>query len=101
MVNSLKIIILCDAGFGIFTPARHDLKTFLKYDIGYFNDNIRFLNIMGAREGSGGVIVPLYFDGAVNFFKELPRVEDAYQMQAVYNLIASIRGRDPITYTIP
>lgn len=56
---------------------------------------------MGAREGSGGVIVPLYFDGAVNFFKELPRVEDAYQMQAVYNLIASIRGRDPITYTIP
>lgn len=80
-----------DVGLGLFSPARHEIPSYGGYDIRYFKDNIRFLEIMGGREGGGGKIAPLYFDGAVNFFKELPKPDDEDQMKNVYNLIKTIR----------
>ena len=56
----------------------------------FFRDNIRFLEILGGREGGAGTVCPLYFDGAVNYFKELPSPKDDTKLRDVYNYIENI-----------
>ena len=53
--------------------------------------NIRFLEIIGGREGGGGTVCPLYFDGAVNYFRELPRSDDKEKMEEVYKFMKNIK----------
>lgn len=72
---------------GLFSPFRHEIGAYQGYDIRFFRDRIRFLEIIGGREGGGGTICPLYFDGAVNYFKELPKPDDANAIKEVYNFI--------------
>lgn len=79
---------------GLFSPYRHEIKNYHDYDIKFFQDNIRFLEILGGREGGGGTICPLYFDGAVNYFKELPRPTDIENLKKVYNFINSMRQNE-------
>lgn len=76
---------------GVFSPFRHEIKQYHNYDVTFFKDNIRFLEILGGREGGGGTICPLFFDGAVNFFKELPKPDNASALKKVYDFIKSIR----------
>lgn len=68
--------------FGIFSPWRHERLSWLGYDIATFQDNIRFLEIVRNRNGRTGAVCPLYFDGAVNFFTELPHSDDERKMVA-------------------
>lgn len=80
-----------DLFFGLYSPYRYGIGNYQGYDIKLFKDNIRFLELVGGREGGGGNICPLYFDGAVNFFKELPRADNAKEMGKVYEQLTSIR----------
>ena len=57
------------------------------YDINTFKDNIRFLEICLNRNGASGAICPLYFDGAVNFFAELPLPNETQNLK-VYQEMA-------------
>ena len=61
-----------DVILGLFSPFRHHIPEYEGYDVKFYKDNIRFLEILGGREGGAGIICPLYFNGAVNYFKELP-----------------------------
>jgi hypothetical protein len=72
---------------GLFSPFRHEIPDYFGYDIMLFKDRIRFLEILGGRDGGAGTTAPLYFDGAVNYFKELPLPTDTSTMQKVYNLL--------------
>lgn len=76
---------------GLFSPFRHEIPEYYGYNITVFKDNIRFLEILGGREGGGGTICPLYFDGAVNYFKELPKPDDKDGIKSVYDFIKNIR----------
>jgi hypothetical protein len=76
-----------DLIIGLFSPFIHEIKTYLGFDIMFFKDNIRFLEIVGGREGGGGTVCPLYFDGAVNYFKELPSPNDSDRLKLVYQYI--------------
>lgn len=76
---------------GLFSPFRHEIPQYMGYDIRKFRDNIRFLEIIGGREGGAGEICPLYFDGAVNDFKELPYPEDRDNIHVVYDYISKFR----------
>jgi hypothetical protein len=78
---------------GIFSPFKHDLKEYLGYDITKFRDNIRFAEILVNRGGSPGGICPLYFDGAVNYFQELPLPNDNVGLNRVYQLLDNIRNK--------
>ena len=80
-----------DVILGLFSPFRHEIGTYQNYDIKQFRDNIRFLEILGGREGGGGIICPLYFDGAVNYFKELPLPHNAQGINRVYEFLKTIR----------
>lgn len=77
---------------GLFSPLRHEIPEYFGYDIRFFKDNIRFLEILGGRDGGAGEICPLYFDGAVNYFKELP-LPDSPLLENVKNLIKQIRQK--------
>lgn len=77
---------------GLFTPFRHEIKSYYGYDITYFRDNIRFLEVLGGREGGGGTVCPLYFDGAVNYFQELPLPDRVTEMNAVKRFIDNMRA---------
>lgn len=78
---------------GLFSPFRHEIPGYLGYDITFFKDNIRFLEILGGREGGGGTICPLYFDGAVNYFKELPLPNEHENIQKVKQFITKIKQK--------
>jgi hypothetical protein len=60
---------------GLFDPYRHEIPTYKGYDVRKFKDRIRFMEVLANRGGRAGIICPMYFDGATNFFQELPNVE--------------------------
>jgi hypothetical protein len=57
---------------GLFSPHKLEIPKFFEYDIHYWQDNIRFMNVVGNREGGGNSVCPLLFDGATNTFLTLP-----------------------------
>ncbi len=58
---------------GLFAPARYDLETYAGYNITKMGDSFRSLIILKNRIGKTNLELPLYFNGAVNFFKELEK----------------------------
>lgn len=85
-----------DVVLGLFSPYRHRIKTYPEkdgYDIMFFKDNIRFLEVLASREGGGNSICPLYFDGAVNYFKELPKPNEESKLKNIQNFIKNERKK--------
>ncbi len=72
---------------GLYSPFRHEIPEYQGYNIRQFKDNIRFLEILGGRQGGAGTICPLYFNGAVNYFKELPKANDTIEINKTYEII--------------
>lgn len=76
---------------GLFSPFRFALKEYEGYDISKFKDNIRFLEMIVNRDGEMGGLCPLFFDGAVCQFSELPRPDDNEGIKKVYEYLKKIR----------
>lgn len=76
----------CDLMIGLFSPFRHELSSYLNYDITKFRNHIRFMEVIINREGEQNGICPLYFDGLTNTFRELPLPNDP-TIQQYYNTI--------------
>lgn len=83
---------------GLFSPFRFALKEYEGYDISKFRDNIRFLEVIINRDGEMGGLCPLFFDGAVCQFNELPRPEDKESISKIYNYLKSIRDNTSKTF---
>jgi len=58
---------------GLFAPDRHDIEEYLGYNIEVLSDKFRTLHILKNRIGIPNKTLPLYFNGATNEFKELPK----------------------------
>ena len=82
----------CSMMLGITNPFSFELPEYLGYDISKLKGNARFLEIVLNREGESNDITPLYFDGATNYFAELPPSKDLVSMQKVYDLIARLKA---------
>lgn len=83
-----------DANFviGLYSPFKYGLREYEGYDITKFGNNIRFMEVLEDRDyGANGSICPLWFDGAVSSFSELPRADDTVGLEKVYTYIQSIR----------
>ena len=79
---------------GLYSPFKYGLREYEGYDITKFRNNIRFMEIIEDRDyGANGQICPLYFNGAVSVFFELPRPEDKEELQKVYSYMESIRTK--------
>lgn len=82
----------CNVALGIFSPFKYELKEYFGYDITKLRDNVRFLEVLINRGGSPGGIIALYFDGAVNYFNELPKADDP-KIQGVYKALQDMRAK--------
>ena len=76
---------------GLFSPFRFALRDYEGYDISKFKDNIRFLELIVNRDGEMGGLCPLFFDGAVCDFKELPKPNDKESLAKIYNYLDTLR----------
>lgn len=88
-----------DMVLGLFSPARFGLTDYFGYNIAKFKDNIRFLEVCINRNGEMGGTCPLYFDGAVCEFKELPRPDNVEELKQVYTHLDKIREEQVRKYT--
>ena len=78
-------------GIGLFSPFKHGLKDYEGYDITKFKNYIRFLEVMEDRDNGGaGQMCPLFFDGAVSTFFELPLPTDKIGIEKVHTYIESL-----------
>ena len=79
---------------GLFSPFRFALKEYEGYDISKFKDNIRFLEMIVNRDGEMGGLCPLFFDGAVCQFTELPRPDNKEEILKYYNYLNKLRDNN-------
>ena len=61
------------------------------YDITKFRKNITFLEVLVNRDGESNNIAPLYVDGGVTYFAELPLPTDKTALQQIYNFIKNLK----------
>lgn len=79
----------CDIALGLFDPSKFGQSTWLGYKIqDESNQGLRnygrFMYIMANRNGEMGGICPLFFDGAVCSFEELPKPDDINAITQYY-----------------
>ena len=85
-----------DVIIGLFSPFRHGIQSYENYDITKFRDNIRFMELIAGREGGGGTVCPLFFDGGVNFFSELPLPNESELLKSSFKMLDRIRSGEII-----
>lgn len=77
--------------FGLFSPARFGVEERLGYDLGILGDCYRELHILKNRKGGGiGNILPLFFDGLTEKFKELPKIDQEESLSKFYKIAKTI-----------
>lgn len=82
-----------DANFviGLYSPFKYGIPDFEGYDIRKFKNYIRFMEVIEDRDyGSAGNICPLFFNGAVSTFNELPLPTDSAALGNIYNYIDNL-----------
>lgn len=82
MITQLSNIVM-----SLFTPYNYELKDYMGYDITKFKKNITFLEVMVNRDGESNNVAPLYVDGSVTYFKELPLPTDKQAISNIYEFI--------------
>lgn len=61
---------------GLFAPNRYGIEYHAGYDVRKLQDKYRSLSILKNSDGLSDARLGLYFDGATNYFKELPSQND-------------------------
>ena len=93
LADSKAIARDLDLCIGIFSPYKYNLPNYKGYDITKFKDNIRFVSVLLNRNGLCNGVLPLYFDGAVNYFTTLCAPNNNAELEKVYKYLDSIRGK--------
>lgn len=76
---------------GLYSPFRFGQENCEGYDIKKLRDNFRLLEVIVNRDGEMGGLCPLFFDGAVCNFTELPHPKLTAELAKVYKYAESIR----------
>lgn len=77
----------CTVMLGITNPHGAGKDNTLGYDITKLKGFFRCLEIVLNRKGQSNCICPMFFNGAVNYYSELPLPTDTNAMTKVYNFI--------------
>ena len=92
-IKSLEDNKLLDLCIGVFSPYKYNLQNYKGYDITKFKDNIRFVSVLLNRNGLCNGVLPLYFDGAVNYFAPLSAPTNTEEINKVYNYLDKMRNK--------
>ena len=68
-----------DLVIGLFSPDKFGIPNWLGYDITRLRGYARFMQVIANRNGEVGGVCPLFFDGAVCDFKELPKTDGQHE----------------------
>ena len=77
---------------GLFAPDRYGITSHIGYDVGFFKDRYRSMSILKDRDGTANKRLPLFFNGASDFFKELPKSNDVSAMAVVYDYVRNLNS---------
>ena len=80
----------CMVLFGLTNPHVFELPQYLGYNISQLKDKFRCVEIVLARKGRSNGICPLYFNGAINQYYELP-LPNSKEMENIYKNINNER----------
>lgn len=72
-------------------PRKRDYKG---YNLTKFGDYFRTVNIMVDRDGESSKAFPMFFDGVVNVWEELPKTTDTVALNNYYTLIDNIKAEE-------
>lgn len=94
-IKSLHDNKMCDIALGLFDPSKFGLRDYAGYIIQDESGNGlrncgRFMNVIVNRSGEMGGICPLFFDGAVCNFEELP-LSTSPDIQKYYDRVKQYR----------
>jgi len=86
--------------FGVCNPNAFEYPSYLGYDVTKLGNNFRVLEVILNRHGRSNGILPIFFDGACNYFKAMPAPKDIDGLQIIYDHIKKIsRVRVEQVYT--
>lgn len=82
---------------GLFDPSFFGLPSWLGYKIQDVDGSGlksygRFLYVLRGRDGESGGVCPLFFDGAVCNFEELPKPDDINGISQYYNRVKNLKS---------
>lgn len=78
---------------GLFAPDRYSIEEHNGYDITLLRDNYRSLSILKDRDGVANKKLPLFFNGAVDYFNELPPSNDLVRMSKVNEYVKKLKKK--------
>lgn len=61
----------CHLIYGLWDPSRYGINSFMDYNLDRLKDYSRFLFLLKNNDGVANKVIPLYFNGASSYFKEL------------------------------
>ena len=75
--------------FGLFNPTRYQAyaKNYNGYNMEILKNKFRLLSLLKHRDGADNVTSPLYFNGEINYFKELPLPTETEKLNQFYKTI--------------
>lgn len=79
----------CTVLFGLTNPHAFEVPKYLGYDINTLEDRFRVLEIVLARKGRANGLCPMFFNGAVNQYSELP-LPNSPEMNSVYQYVNTL-----------
>lgn len=81
----------CTQFFGLTDPAAFEVNDYFNYDIPKLGHFFRLVELISNRSGEGSKMVPLYFDGAVNFFAPMPLPTETQKLERIYRHIENLK----------
>lgn len=81
----------CNLMIGLFSPHRYKIPEYAGYDMNIMQDNYREFSIILNRDGIANAAVDLYFDGASNYFQELPKPDNREELLQMYDYVKKKR----------
>lgn len=83
----------CSVLIGLTNPYAFELHSYAGYNIDILQDSFRMLEIVLARKGRANGLCPLYFNGAINQYVELPLPTDNKSLEVFYKQIDKINNK--------
>ena len=84
----------CTQFFGLTDPAAFEVVDSFGYNIVKLGHNFRLVELILNRSGEGNKIVPLYFDGAVNYFAPMPLPSEVDKLEKIYRHIEELKQQE-------
>ena len=78
----------CNLLLGITNPHAFEIGDYRGYNTQKLGGWCRFVEAVMNRDGESNGYLPLYFDGAVNYFEALPKFGDERKLEEIYRRIA-------------